>query len=95
MATDPPFVARHCSPRPDDPKSDLVAQVHSHSRAVIEAELCRLARRVPSLGPADLDVVAAVLEELSESLLLARLRNAPQATAPLLRRLFGIWREDP
>jgi len=47
------------------------------------------------LGPADLDIIAAMLEEISESLILARLRNAPQATAPLLWRLFGTPREDP
>jgi hypothetical protein len=89
MATDPPFVARHRSPCPGNLKSNLVAHVHNHSRTVIEAELHRLARRVPSLGSANLNVIAAMLEELSESLILARLRNAPQATAPLLWRLFG------
>jgi hypothetical protein len=89
MATDPPLAARRSAPCPDDPTSDLVAQVHNHSRAVIEAELCRLARRAPSLRPDDLDVIDAALDELAESLLLAQLRNAPQAVAPLLRSLFG------
>ncbi|MDZ5443400.1 hypothetical protein U2F26_11745 [Micromonospora sp. 4G57] len=42
---------------------------------------------------ADLDVIAATLEEIAESLLLARLRNAPQDTAPLLR-LFDTHRVD-
>jgi hypothetical protein len=45
MATDPPLAARRSAPCPDDPTSDLVAQVHNYSRAVIEAELRRLARR--------------------------------------------------
>jgi hypothetical protein len=94
MATDPPFVAPYSSPFPDDPKLDVVDHVLNHSRTIIEAELHRLARRVPSLGPADLDAVAAVLEEVSESLILAQLRNAPPAAAPQLRRLFGTPRED-
>ncbi len=51
MATDPPSADRRSAPCPDDPTSDLVAQVHNHSRAVIEAELRRLARRAPSLRP--------------------------------------------
>jgi hypothetical protein len=74
---------------------DLIAQVHDHSRSVIEAELQRLCRRVPTLGRADLDVVDAALEHLSESLILHRLRNAPQNTAPLLWRLFGTAAECP
>lgn len=94
MATDPPRPARHVAQRPHDPKADLVAQVHHHSRTVIEAELRRLARKVPSFRRADLDVIAAALEELAESLLLARLRNAPQDTAPLLSRLFDPQRAD-
>ncbi|MGH3647649.1 MAG: DoxX family protein [Micromonosporaceae bacterium] len=88
MATDPPCPARPAARHPDDPPSDLVVQVHHHSRTVIEAEMRRLARRAPSLQRADLDVIAATLEELAEALLLARLRNAPQHTAPLLRPLF-------
>ena len=73
----------------DDPISDLVAQVHERSRAVIDAELRRLARRTPSLGPADLDAIDAALGELVESWLLARLRGLPQHAARL-ERLFGI-----
>jgi hypothetical protein len=94
MATDPPLAARRSVPCPDDPTSDLVAQVHNYSRTVIEAELRRLARRATSLRPDDLDVIDAALEELVESLILARLRNAPQATAPQLRHLFGTPMED-
>jgi hypothetical protein len=93
MATDPPPDARRstAAPRPDDPASDLVAQVHNHSRAVIEAELRRLARRDPSLRPDDLKVIDAALDELVESLLLARLRSLPQHTAQL-NGLFGTVR---
>jgi len=75
----------------DDPTSDLVAQVRSYSRAVIEAELRRLARRAPGLRPDDLKVIDAAVDELVESLLLARLRSLPQHAARL-QRLFG--RED-
>ncbi|WP_020574469.1 hypothetical protein [Actinopolymorpha alba] len=62
--------------------------MHKHSRTVIDAELRRLARRAPSLRRSDLDVIDAALEELADSLILVRLRNAPRDTAPLLRRLF-------
>jgi hypothetical protein len=93
MATDPPLAARRWAPCPDDPTSDLVAQVHNYSRAVIEAELRRLARRAPSLRPDDLDVIDAALDELVESLLLARLRSLPQHTARL-KRLFDTPGED-
>jgi hypothetical protein len=91
MATDPPPDARRstAAPRPDAPTSDLVAQVRHHSRAVIEAELSRLARRNPSLRPEDLDVIDAALDDLAESLLLARMRSLPQHTTRL-KRLFGI-----
>jgi hypothetical protein len=76
------------------PKVDLVAQVHNHSRRVIEAEVQRLSHRVPSLGTADLEVIDAALEDLLESLILDRLRHAPQDLAPLLWCLFGTPRED-
>ena len=88
MAADTPPDAR-CSipapspddgPDPDDPTSDLVAQVHHYSRTVTEAELRRLARRNPCLTPDDLEVIDAALDELVESLLLARLRSLPQHT---------------
>lgn len=72
---------------------DLIAQVHSHSRRIIESELRRLSRRVPTLGPADLDLIDAALDDLTESLILHRLRNAPRNTVPLLRRLFGTTTE--
>jgi hypothetical protein len=93
MATDPPLAARRSAPCPDDPTWDLVVQVHYYSRAVIEAELRRLARRAPSLRPDDLDVIDAALDDLVESLLLARLRSLPQHTARL-KRLFGTPGED-
>jgi hypothetical protein len=86
MATELSCRARPCS---DDPKSDLLTLVHRHSRTVIDAELRRLARRVPSLSRNDLNVIDAALEELAESSILAQLRRAPPDAAPLLTRLFG------
>jgi hypothetical protein len=86
MATELSCPAGPCS---DDLKSDLVTLVHQHNRAVIDAELHRLARRVPSLSRDDLNVIDAVLEELAESSILAQLRKAPQDAVPLLTRLFG------
>ena len=94
MRTGTSSVAPIAVPDSDDPAVDLIAQVHNHSRRVIEAELQRLSRRVPTLGPADLDVIDAALEDLSESLILDRLRNAPRDTAPLLWQLFGTAAED-
>ena len=94
MAAGTSSVAPIAVPDPDHPELDLVAQVHNRSRRVIESELQRLSRRVPSLGPADRDVIDAALEDLMESLILHRLRNAPRDTAPLLRRLFGTTTED-
>jgi len=87
--------APNSGPDSDAPRLDLIAQVHNHSRSVIEAELQRLCRRVPTLDRADLDVVDAALEHLSESLILHRLRHAPGSTAPLLWRLFGTTSERP
>jgi hypothetical protein len=46
------------------------------------------------LGCADLEIIDAALEHLSESLILHRLRNAPQNTAPLLLRLFSPATKD-
>ena len=95
MHTETQCVAPITEPDSHDPGSDLVAQVHKNSRRVIEVELERLSRRVPRLEPADTDVIdAAVLEDLSESLILHPLRNAPHAAAPLLWRLCGAA-EDP
>jgi hypothetical protein len=75
------------------PPPDLVAQVQANSRSVIEAELRRLQRRAPSLRQDDLKVIDAALDELVESLLVARLRSLPQHTA-WLQRLFCPARED-
>jgi hypothetical protein len=80
------------APGRDDPASPLVAEVRHRSRTVIDAELRRLARRAPGLCPADLDIIDAALDELADSLILARLPEAPQGTAPLLRRLFDARR---
>lgn len=77
-----------------DPRSDLVARVGMSSRGVIDAELRRLARRVPSLRPADLTVVDEALEEVAESLILAPLRNARLETVPLLRLVFDAQQDD-
>jgi hypothetical protein len=88
MSTDPPFPARHRAACPDEPTSDLVVQVHHRSRTVIDAEVQRLARRVPSLDRADLAVIDAALEELAECLIIGRLRGAEQDAVPLLKRLF-------
>lgn len=74
---------------PEPPATPLIAQVQRHVRAVIDIELHRLARRVRTLQGADLDIINATLDELAESLLLARLRTAPQHIAPLLTSLFG------
>jgi hypothetical protein len=95
MHTDTPCVAPIAELDSDNPGLDLIAQVHNDSSSVIETELQRLSRRVPRLDPADLDVIDAALESLSESLILHRLRNTPQDTAPLLWRLFGPATEDP
>jgi hypothetical protein len=92
MPTDPPFPARHRAARPEDPTSDLVVEVHHRTRTVIDAELQRLARRVPSLGRADLAVIDDALEELAECLIIGRLRGAKQDAVPLLKRLFDTTR---
>jgi hypothetical protein len=94
MGTGTSSVAPIAVPDPDNPGADLIDEVHNHSRRVIEAELQRLSRRVPSLRAADLDVIDKTLEDLSEALILDRLRNAPRDTAPLLWRLFGTATED-
>jgi hypothetical protein len=74
---------------PETPATPLIVQVQRHARAAIDTELHRLARRIPTLRGADLDIIDATLDELAESLLLARLRTAPQHLAPSLTRLFG------
>ena len=93
MATDPARAARPPARCADGLQSNLIALIHRHTRAVIDAELHRLARRAPSLSPADLDVINTVLEELAESAILAPLRNAPRDTAPLLTRIFRTGNE--
>jgi hypothetical protein len=93
MNTDPSLAARRSAPCPDHPTSDPAAQVHNYSRAVIETEPRRLARKAPALRPNDLAAIDAALDELADSLLLARLRRLPQHTAEL-NSLFDIPRED-
>jgi hypothetical protein len=82
MATDPAGPAQQPAAYSDDPRSNLIPLVHRRSRAIIDAELHRLARRVPSLSRDELNVIDAALEHLTESLLLARLRRvaAPHRT---------------
>lgn len=58
--------------------SALVASVHQHCRVVIDGELGRLGRRARTLTPGDLEIIDAALDDLVESLLLARLRTMPQ-----------------
>lgn len=94
MATDPACPARQPAAHSDDPRSNLIPLVHRRSRAIIDAELHRLARRVPSLSRDELNVIDAALEHLTESLLLARLRRVPHHTAPLLRHLFDTPNES-
>jgi hypothetical protein len=89
MATDPASAARQPARCADDLRSNVLALVHRDTRAIIDAELHRLARRAPSLSPADLDAINTVLEELAEWAILAPLRNAPRDTALLLTRIFG------
>jgi hypothetical protein len=94
MDTDTPCVAPIAEPDSDGPGLDLFAQVHNHSRSVIKAELQRLSRRAPGWAVPTW-TSSTRLEDLSESLILHRLRNAPRDTAPLLWRLFGTATEDP
>ena len=94
MASENLRVTPHVDPDSDHSVSDLIAWMHNHSRAIIEAELRRLSRRVPTLAPADLNVIDATLDHLSESLILHRLRNAPRDKAPMLRQLFGTAAQD-
>jgi len=94
MAPDPSMDARRAVPGPDRATADLVAHVRTYSRAVIESELRRLARRAPSLRRHDMDTIDAALQELTESLLLSRLRGLPQHTARL-KVLFDTATEAP
>ncbi|MFF4894454.1 hypothetical protein [Micromonospora chersina] len=94
MATDPACVDSWPATCAEDPRSDLLVLVDRHTRAVIDAELHRLARRAPSLSPADLAFVNTVLEDLAESAILAPLRNAPRNSAPLLTRIFDAEHDD-
>ncbi|MEV0663100.1 hypothetical protein ACIBI3_08265 [Actinomadura luteofluorescens] len=86
MATDPARAPR--AGRVGDPRSHLLAQAHRHTRGVIHTELRRLARRVPSLSPAELNVVNTALEELAETVILGPLRNAPWNATLLLKHIF-------
>ncbi|MEV0157978.1 hypothetical protein AB0H57_30330 [Micromonospora sp. NPDC050686] len=89
MSTDPARAARQPAGCADDLKSNLLALVCRHSRAIIDTELHRLARRAPSLSPADLDVVNTMLKELAEAAILAPLRSAPRDASHVLVRIFG------
>lgn len=77
-----------------DVVAGLVARADAHSRAVIDAELRRLARRSPSLRQHDLDLVDQALHDIAEYLILSRLRTAPPAQAAQLRHLFRYRTAD-
>jgi hypothetical protein len=91
MATD--TLTRSTAAAAQCARSRLVTQLQEHSRAVIAAELRRLGRTAPSLGTGELRVVAAALEELTEAVLLARLRRAPPDDAAVLAHLFSPGKE--
>jgi hypothetical protein len=67
---------------------ELLDRLHHDSRRLIETELRRLSRRVPTLDADDLEVVGEALAELADALLLDRLRRAPSHAAPQLCLLF-------
>lgn len=69
--------------------TDLPVRLRHHSRAVIEAELRRLARRVPTLAPSQLSVVGEAMHDLAATLILDRVITAPSDVEPWLHRLFG------
>ncbi|MFI5490276.1 MULTISPECIES: hypothetical protein [Micromonospora] len=94
MATDPARSVHQSAGCADDPTFTVLALVHRRSRAIIDAELHRLARRAPSLSPADLAVITSVLEDLTEAAVLVPLKNAPPDKAPLLTRIFGADEND-
>ncbi len=80
---EPPIAA------PDTGEPDMLAdQLRRSSRAVIDQELGRLARRAPALTPGDLHAVSQALDGLVERLLLSRVRAAP-CHAQYVRDLFG------
>ena len=95
MISENPCAAPNAARDLDDSASDLIVRMHNHSRAIIETELQRLSRRVPTLDPADLRVIDAALEHLSESLILRRLRTAPRDREPMLQRLLDIAAQEP
>lgn len=69
--------------------TDLPVRLRHDSRLVIETELRRLARRVPTLAPTQLDVVGEAMHDLAGALILDRLITAPSDVAPWLPTLFG------
>lgn len=64
-----------------------VERLRRRGDAIIGRELTRLAGRARTLGPQDLAVVEAALEELVERLVLERLRAVPHRAAEV-DRLF-------
>ena len=73
---------------------NLAETVRSSSRAVIDAELRRLARRAPALGEEALTVVDAALQGIADHLLLDRLRDLGER-ADALAPLFAQAGADP
>lgn len=55
----------------------LYSQVREQSRAVIESELQRLARRARRLSDDDLATIEATLDDLADHLILGRLQELP------------------
>ncbi|TDC47606.1 hypothetical protein E1212_23725 [Jiangella ureilytica] len=64
-----------------------VERLRRRGDAIIGRELTRLAGRAQALGPQDLAVVEAALNDLVERLVLARLRALPHRAAEV-DRLF-------
>lgn len=72
------------SPAPDP--APAVAALRRRCELVIAGELARLARRSPTLGTTELDVVSTAIRRVVDSLLLARLtgmRRSPDQLVAL------------
>lgn len=72
-----------------DASETLAGQLRSLSRGVVDRELERLARKVPSLSEEDLALVTVALHDLVERTLVARASGLPHREAQL-RDLFGL-----
>jgi hypothetical protein len=72
----------------DSAVDPTVDRLRRRGDAIIGRELTRLAGRAQALGPQDLAVVEAALNDLVERLVLARLRTLPHRAAEV-DRLFA------